>query len=81
MRNGKALFRTYDGTHEDEPWVTDGIAAGTTLVNDISSTQIGSDPSGFTVFPLATEPSAQRAAIVPHRSNTRRLAFMILLSA
>lgn len=36
LGNGKALFSANDGTHGYELWVTDGTAAGTSLVKDLS---------------------------------------------
>ena len=35
LGNGKAVFSANDGTHGAELWVTNGTAAGTSLVKDI----------------------------------------------
>ena len=46
LGDGRAVFWTSDGTHGDEPWVTDGTAAGTRLVADIWPGGGGSDSGG-----------------------------------
>src|ERR1700694_556422 len=45
------FFTATDGVHGNEPWKTDGTAAGTVMVKDINpTTGVGSGSSGFTVF-------------------------------
>jgi len=36
LPDGRLLFGAMDGTHGREAWITDGTAAGTTLMNDMS---------------------------------------------
>lgn len=50
---GRVLFFANDGRHGTEPWVTDGTAAGTTLVGDLwpgtDSSVVGNEPAFATV--------------------------------
>jgi ELWxxDGT repeat protein len=47
LGNGKALFQANDAVAGAELWVTDGTAAGTSLLKDIRSGGSGSFPQGF----------------------------------
>ena len=49
--NGKAVFEASNGTYGRELWVTDGTAAGTSLVKDINP--VGTVPTLGTLPPLA----------------------------
>ncbi len=55
LADGRVMFGADDGTHGTELWVTDGTAAGTSLVADIRPTAngvaYGSDPRDFTALP------------------------------
>ena len=42
--NGQLFFGANDGTHGPELWVSDGTAAGTTMVKDIIAGASGSNP-------------------------------------
>ena len=44
------FFSALDGTHNWEPWKSDGTSSGTVLVKDINSGASGSSPSCHTVF-------------------------------
>jgi ELWxxDGT repeat protein len=44
----KTYFVTDDETNGDEPWITDGIVAGTHLLRDINPGKISSAPIVFT---------------------------------
>ncbi len=48
--NGKVYFAADDITNGRELWVSDGTAAGTTMVKDIYVGSSGSSPYGFIVF-------------------------------
>ena len=47
--NGALYFAAYDA-HGNEPWKTDGTAAGTALVKDIAPGLASSSPNGLTVL-------------------------------
>ena len=42
------FFTANDGVHGDEPWVSNGTAAGTQMLADIIPGSQGSDPSDLT---------------------------------
>lgn len=44
------IFRADDGIHGEEPWVSDGTAAGTTLLADLRPGPEGSDPFPGVVY-------------------------------
>ena len=48
--NNKLYFYADDGVHGDELWVSDGIANGTNLVNDINTGSGWSAPSQYRIF-------------------------------
>ena len=48
LGNGHVVFDPNDGTDGVEPWVTDGTAAGTVLLKDISPGSASSSPQDFT---------------------------------
>ncbi len=52
LSNGKALFTANDGINGNELWITDGTAAGTSMLKEINPTTgvIGSDPKGLTAL-------------------------------
>lgn len=50
---GKAIFTADDSIRGSEPWITDGTAAGTTLITDLTGDLFGSFPSSFT--PIGNE--------------------------
>jgi ELWxxDGT repeat protein len=50
LGNGEALFQANDGTHGYELWITDGTAAGTTMLDDINHGAGNSYPSQITSF-------------------------------
>lgn len=48
--SGDKLFMwADDGTHGDEPWVSDGTAAGTRMIENLAGADAGSEPDQFTV--------------------------------
>jgi ELWxxDGT repeat protein len=44
--NGGLFFPTSDGIHGNEPWQSDGTAAGTTLIADVNPGAASSDDTG-----------------------------------
>ncbi|MCB9869909.1 MAG: hypothetical protein H6837_08625 [Planctomycetes bacterium] len=62
---GKVLFAADDGVHGRELWISDGTAAGTSLVQDLVTGPIGSAPAhltavGSAVFFTASEANGDR---------------------
>lgn len=47
--NGRVLFSASDGTHNREPWITDGTAAGTMMLKDTYPGNVNGFYSGYTV--------------------------------
>ena len=47
LGNGQFVFHAFDSTHGTELWVTDGSAAGTSLVKDINPGAVDSTPQYF----------------------------------
>lgn len=47
LGNGLAVFRGNDGVHGEELWVTDGTAAGTSLLRDFVAGTDGGAPANF----------------------------------
>jgi len=47
---GRLLFAADDGVHGNEPWLSDGSAAGTERVADLSPGSASSNPYSFTPF-------------------------------
>ena len=45
--DGKVVFIASDGVHGQEPWITDGTAANTSLLVDVVAGSYSSSPSGF----------------------------------
>ena len=52
LGDGRVLFSANDGTHGSELWITDGTAAGTTLVADIYSTTKTYSSNPFEITPF-----------------------------
>lgn len=51
LPDGRLVFRADDGVHGDEPWVSDGTAAGTFMLADLNTDGSQSSwPEQFTVF-------------------------------
>lgn len=45
LLSGKVVFQANDGQHGNEPWVTDGTTAHTTLLADLVPGSVGSEPT------------------------------------
>jgi ELWxxDGT repeat protein len=48
--NSKVIFAGYGSNHGNEPWITDGTAAGTKMIKDIAAGSSGSLPAQFTAY-------------------------------
>ncbi|MEM7204170.1 MAG: ELWxxDGT repeat protein [Planctomycetota bacterium] len=63
--NGRLIYSGYDATYGEEPWITDGTAAGTTMLADLSLDWRSSYSHGFVeangklFFTAWTQPSGR----------------------